>query len=66
MVDSSGVAIDWVTCGSYSSAEKATRRLNVQAGLTKGQVRAAAALLERSRPRSWALKRVFAASGWAR
>ena len=31
------VAIDWVTGPSYSCAEKATRRLNVQSGLRKGK-----------------------------
>ena len=36
--DGSGVAIDWVTGRSCSSAEKATRRLNVQSGLHKGKV----------------------------
>ena len=54
----SGVAIDWITGGSYSSATKAKRRLNVQSGLRKGKVISAAATpLESSRPRSWALKR---------
>ena len=42
--DDSGVAIDWVTGWSYSSAQ---RRLNVRCG----------SQLERSRPWSWTLKR---------
>ena len=33
-----GVAIDWVTSQSYSSATKAKRRLNVQSGLRKSKV----------------------------
>ena len=37
--DGSGVAIDWVTCRSYSSAR---RRLNVQSGQRKGRKVAAA------------------------
>ena len=41
------VAIDWVNSRSYSSAR---RRLDVQSGLRKGQVRAAATKLERTRP----------------
>ena len=34
--DGSGVAIDWVTGQSCSSAMKAVRRLNVQSGLREG------------------------------
>ena len=34
----SGVAVDWVTGRSCSSAAEARRRLNVQSGLRKGQV----------------------------
>ena len=45
--DGSGVAIDWVTGRSYSSAR---RRLNVQSGLRQGEVRAAAPQLERCVP----------------
>ena len=33
----SGVAIDWVTGRSYSSAIKAKRRINVQSGLRKAR-----------------------------
>ena len=43
----SGVAIDWVTGRSCSSAIEAGRRLNVQSGLRKGW---AASWFELSRP----------------
>ena len=42
-----GVAIDWVTYRSYSSAR---RRLNVQSSLRKEQVRCCGSQRERSRP----------------
>ena len=45
--DGSGVAIDWVTGQSYSSAR---RRLNVQSGQRKGGKCAAPPLTERCRP----------------
>ena len=45
--DGSGVAIDWVTGRSYSSAR---RRLNVQSGQRKGGKCAADSLSERCRP----------------
>ena len=49
--DGSGVAIDWVTRRSFSSTEKATRRLNVQSGLRKGWVVASdTSWFERSLP----------------
>ena len=52
--DGSGVAIDWVTGRSYSSAR---RRLNVQSGQRKGGKCGCAPLPERCRPWSWTLKR---------
>ena len=53
----SGVAIDWVTSRSYSSATKAKRRLDVQSGLRKARYMVKPCPDERSRPWSWALKR---------
>ena len=52
--DGSGVAIDWVTGRSYSSAR---RRLNVQSRQREGRKVCCGPLSERCRPLPWRLKR---------
>ena len=60
------VATDWVT-GSYSSAIKAGRRLNVQSGPRKGRVNKSCGHQARAWPSVIVgTEKVSAASGWAR